>query len=232
MEPIDKLSQNWQELWRFRSIDTLNHQEIDRVFQLLVAAYTQPDRYYHNITHIHHVLTIIDRYKNLPIERISQRIQEPISVLLAAWFHDFVYDPQASDNESQSAKLAGELLENIGESTELIDRVQQLIMATQGHQLNPLDRDLCIFIDADLAILGTDSERYQTYARSIRHEYHWVAAELYCPGRIKVLETFLQRDRIYQTELLFNQLEPAARVNIQQELLFLKTMAINPIAIL
>jgi predicted metal-dependent HD superfamily phosphohydrolase len=232
MEPIDKLNHLWQKLWRFRTSIDLNQQEIDRVFQLLVAAYTQSDRYYHNLAHIYHVLTILNRYENLPIERISQRIQEPISVLLAAWFHDFIYDPQASDNESQSAKFAGELLKNIGESTELIDRVQQLIMATQGHQLvgvaspleNPLDRDLGIFLDADLAILGTDSARYQTYARSIRLEYDWVSDELYCAGRTSILKTFLQRDRIYHTELLFDELEPAARLNIQQELLFLKTM--------
>jgi predicted metal-dependent HD superfamily phosphohydrolase len=226
MEPIDKLHQKWQELWRFRSIDVLNRQEIDRIFKLLVAAYTQPDRYYHNLDHIHHLLTILDQYQNPSLEQLSQQIQEPISVLLAAWFHDLVYDPQSSDNESQSAKLAGELLKNIGESTELIDRVQQLIMATQGHQLvgvaspleNPFDLDLCIFLDADLAILGTDSARYQTYARSIRHEYHWLSDELYCAGRIRVLETFLQRDRIYHTELLFDELESIARLNIQKEI--------------
>ncbi len=226
MELVDKLNLMWLELWRFRSRYDLNRQEIDRLFQRLVAAYTQPDRHYHNLQHIYHMLTILEacassndnRYQNLPV-----------SVSLAAWFHDLVYDSQASDNESQSAKLAGELLGNIVSSTKLIDRVQKLIIATQGHQLDPHDFDLCIFLDTDLAILGTDSARYQIYARSIRHEYNWVSDELYCPGRIKVLETFLQRDRIYHTELLFDALEPAARLNIQQEILFLKTDKLSSI---
>ena len=56
-----------------------------------------------------------------------------------------MYDSQASDNEAQSAKSAEELLTNIGISSELIDRVQQLILATQGHQIDPDDPDRCIF---------------------------------------------------------------------------------------
>ena len=52
-----------------------------------------------------------------------------------------MYDSQASDNEAQSAKSAEELLTNIGISSELIDRVQQLILATQGHQIDPEDPD-------------------------------------------------------------------------------------------
>ncbi len=215
MDYIDELDRKWQELWQLRSNSVigepyLNRQEIDRVFRLLVIAYTQPDRHYHNLQHIHHVLTILDRFPH--------RLQDPMSVALAAWFHDFVYDSRSIDNEIQSAKLAGELLQDIGLSSETIDRTQQLILATQGHQTNIRDNDLCIFLDADLAILGTNPERYQIYARSIRHEYSWVSAELYREGRSRVLESFLQRQRLYHTELLFDELEARARLNIQTEI--------------
>jgi predicted metal-dependent HD superfamily phosphohydrolase len=186
----------------------------ERVFQLLITAYTQTDRYYHNLTHIHQILTTLDRF--------SSTLQNPIAVSLAAWFHDFVYDAQASDNEIQSARSAGELLASIGGARELIDRVQSLILATQGHQIDPNDRDKCIFLDADLAILGTEPIRYQTYQRSIRREYSWVSDEAYQTGRIRVLESFLQRDRIYYTDLLFNELESLARTNMSNEILLLK----------
>ncbi len=217
------LNLKWQELWQPRSnaVGALspNDREIDRVFQLLVTAYTQPDRHYHNLQHIHHVLTILDRF--------VERLQNPMSVILAAWFHDFVYDSRSTDNEIQSAKLAGEFLQNIGVPRETIDRVQQLILATQGHQPKIDDNDLCIFLDADLAILGTDPAQYQIYARSIRREYSWVSDELYREGRNRVLESFLQRDsakrrlrqRLYHTELLFDELESRARLNLQQEIL-------------
>ena len=91
-------------------------------------------------------------------------------------------------------------------------------MATKGHQIDPSDTDLCIFLDADLAILGTDSVQYQDYARSIRQEYSWVSDAAYQVGRTKVLQNFLQRDRLYCTDLLFHELESIARINMQQEL--------------
>jgi predicted metal-dependent HD superfamily phosphohydrolase len=215
MDWIDRLNLKWRNLWQFtwNSVieeSYLNDREIDRVFQLLIIAYTQPDRYYHNLKHIYDVLTTIERF--------ADRLQNPISVMLAAWFHDFVYDSRSANNEIESAKLAGELLQDIVVSKGSIDRVQQLILATQGHQTDLRDNDLCIFLDADLAILGTNPEQYQIYARSIRHEYSWVTDELYREGRVRVLEKFLQRDRLYYTELLFEELESCARLNIQTEI--------------
>jgi predicted metal-dependent HD superfamily phosphohydrolase len=209
---------------QLRSCDQtqFDRQEIDRLFQLLTTAYTAPNRHYHNLEHIHHLLDLIERFL-LINNNCLVPLQDPISVSLAAWFHDFVYDPQASDNELQSAKAAIELLTNMGESIDRVDRVQQLILATKGHQIDPNDADLCIFLDADLAILGADPIQYQVYWRSIRSEYSWVSDEDYQSGRIRVLESFLQRDRLYYTDLLFDELESNARFNMQQEITMLKS---------
>ena len=206
MSDLDLLAQKWQQCFtdRFSTCDLEQ-----RVFNILVAAYTQPDRHYHNLNHIDRLLATIDR---------TESLQNPTAVRLAVWFHDFVYDSQASDNEAQSAKSAEELLTNIGISSELIDRVQQLILATQGHQVDPDDPDRCIFLDADLAILGADPVQYQAYARSIRREYSWASDAAYKVGRIQVLESFLQRDRLYYTDLLSNELESIARLNLKQEI--------------
>jgi predicted metal-dependent HD superfamily phosphohydrolase len=218
MDWIDEFNRKWQELWRLRSKSGTNEtsypnrQAIDRVFQMLVIAYTQPDRHYHNLQHIHHVLTTLDRF--------AHRLLDPMSAILAAWFHDFVYDSRSTDNEVESAKLARKLLQDIGLSPETIDRTQQLILATKGHQADIDDNDLCIFLDADLAILGTNPEQYQIYARSIRREYSWVSDELYREGRTRVLESFLQRQRLYRTDILFDELESRARLNIQTEIRF------------
>jgi predicted metal-dependent HD superfamily phosphohydrolase len=212
---LDRLAKKWATMlnrYFDRSFyrDAPQTTKIDRVFQLLVAAYSKPDRHYHNLSHIHHILTILERF--------TLEIQDPIAVYLAAWFHDFVYDSQASDNEIQSAKAAKELLTDIGESRELIDRVQQLILATQGHQIDFKDSDRCIFLDADLAIFGANPDRYRVYTRSIRREYSWVSDSAYKIGRIQILENFLQRDRLYYTELLFTELESKARHNMKQEI--------------
>jgi predicted metal-dependent HD superfamily phosphohydrolase len=206
MSDLDQLNQKWQQCW----IDRSQQQEIDQIFQLLINAYTESDRYYHNLNHIYQVLRTIERF--------GDNLQNPIAVSLAAWFHDFVYDSQASDNEFQSAKLAQELLTNIGVPSAMIDRIQQLILATQGHQIDISDRDKCIFLDADLAILGTDPAQYQVYQRSIRREYSWVSDSAYQVGRSQVLTNFLHRDRLYATDLLFDELESIARFNLEQEL--------------
>lgn len=207
MDDLDRLAQRWQNYWLDRQCDRV---KVDRVLQLLFTAYTQPDRHYHNLNHIHQILTALDRFSDL--------LSEPLSVSLAAWFHDFVYDPQAVDNEAKSAKAASELLTRLGLSLHTVDRTQQLILATAGHRSDPNDADLCIFLDADLAILGTNPVEYQAYSRSIRREYSWVADAAYRVGRIRVLESFLQRNRLYYTDLLFDELESIARLNIKQEI--------------
>jgi predicted metal-dependent HD superfamily phosphohydrolase len=210
MYDLDRLTNQWQQCCQSLSVD---RSESDRLFQLLVNAYTQPDRYYHNLEHIDRVLATIDRF--------SDSIDQPLTVSLAVWFHDFVYDPQALDNELQSAKIARNLLKNCGGSLDLIDRVSQLILATQGHQIVSEDRDLSIFLDADLEILGAEPNIYQAYHQNIRREYSWVSDVDYRVGRMRVLDSFLQRDRIYHTELLFNELESISRTNIDREIQFL-----------
>jgi predicted metal-dependent HD superfamily phosphohydrolase len=223
MYDIDRLNKKWQQCWKDRSIQhsreyadgtsteiSSQPEKIDRIFNLLITTYTEPDRHYHNLNHIYHVLTTIDRF--------AVELKNPLAVLLAAWCHDVVYDPRSADNEVQSARFATEILTDIGESIDLIDRVHQLILATAGHQIHTEDTDRCIFLDADLAILGAAPAQYQSYQRSIRREYSWVSDDAYKAGRIRVLETFLQRDRLYHTTLLFDELESIARLNMNQEI--------------
>ena len=212
MIDIDRLFQRWRQYYS-QMLDPYTEQLGDRGFERLVRAYTLPERYYHNLTHIDRLLMTLDRFDDL---------QNPRAVYLAAWFHDVVYDSQATDNEAKSAEFARELLISLGESIETIDRVEQLILATQGHHIDSADRDLCIFLDADLAIFGADPVRYQAYQQAIRHEYSWVTDLDYQAGRIQVLESFLQRDRLYYTDLLFAELESIARVNLEQEIAFLQ----------
>ncbi|WP_309742447.1 hypothetical protein [Chamaesiphon sp. OTE_20_metabat_361] len=215
MLDIDRLYQKWQEYYLLTSVSS-NAQTRDSVFTQLVNAHSLPDRDYHNLTHIDCVLTTIDRFNDL---------QNPRAVYLAAWFHDFVYDSQATDNEAKSAVVARELLTNLGESIATIDRVDRLILATKGHQIDPEDRDRCIFLDADLAILGTDPVRYQAYQQAIRREYSWVSDVAYRAGRAQVLNSFLQRDRLYHTDLLFAELEAIARFNLTGEIALLEQIS-------
>ncbi len=51
----DKLFQNWHEL--LQTFD-INQAAIEKTFTQIVEAYSTPNRYYHNLEHIHHVLEV------------------------------------------------------------------------------------------------------------------------------------------------------------------------------
>ena len=40
----------------------------------------------------------------------AESLQSPAQVLMAAFFHDAIYDPRATDNEAQNADLAADFL--------------------------------------------------------------------------------------------------------------------------
>lgn len=179
---------------------------VKQAFQDIIAAYSSPERHYHTIAHIVQILSTIREL----------RPENAIAVQIAAWFHDVVYDSQAQDNEERSADVADQVLRSLQVDPETIAIVRQLILCTKHHQAD--DRDSEILLDADLAILGAVPANYQIYATAIRQEYAWVPDAQYRAGRKQVLEKFLQRDRIFLTTQLFEQLEAPARANLQAEI--------------
>jgi len=58
-------------------------------------------------------------------------------------------------------------------------------------------------------------------AQAIWQEYSWVPEASYKAGRMQVLQAFLQRKRIYWTELAYAALEGQARENMQREIVLL-----------
>lgn len=176
------------------------------VFDRLVAAYTEPHRHYHTLEHLGEMFRVVAR---LPV--VDSR-----AVQLAVWFHDVVYDPRANDNEDRSADRVAEWLGSLGVPG--LTRVAELVRATAHLTAEAVsDPDTVVLLDADLAILAAAEHRYQRYAADIRKEYHWVPDEAYRTGRIAVLETFLARPRLFQTEVMFAEGEAAARRNLTSE---------------
>ncbi|ORC87042.1 uncharacterized protein TM35_000241920 [Trypanosoma theileri] len=77
--------------------------------------------------------------------------------------------------------------------------------------------DLHLFLDLDLAILGSDAERYQRYAREIRSEYNWYNDVDFCRGRSAFLRGFLDHSQWYKTKFFCDRLEDKARSNVLAE---------------
>jgi predicted metal-dependent HD superfamily phosphohydrolase len=176
----------------------------------IIRRYRQPHRHYHTLEHIEEMLAIIDEHR----ERLLE--YEPIA--FATWFHDIVYDPRRDDNEERSAIVARRTMPKLMVHGWMTLRAVALIRATRGHEPPDASFDSALFIDADLAILGADPERYRRYATDIRREHAHLSDDEYRLGRRTILERFLARTTIYHTDPMRDRLEARARANILAEL--------------
>lgn len=202
------LFDKWCNLLLLLGIESVKTTE--KTFARLVEAYSHPSRHYHTLEHIFHVINTIQTLQNLT--------NQLTSVEFAAWFHDIVYDPKAQDNEEKSAVYAADLMQSLEIDARVITNVTRLILNTKFHQADTDDIESQILLDADIAILGSPKQKYLTYAEDIRQEYSWIPDQDYRLGRRQVLEKFLQRKRIYYTDLMFEELEESARINLAAEI--------------
>lgn len=180
------------------------------VFGELTVQYQANGRAYHNLAHVQQVLT--------SAEAVAGQAVDWTAVQLAIWFHDVVYVPGAPDNETQSAHYARRLLQSWQLSEQIIQPVEQLILATALNGTAPHHPDGPLIQDADIATLGWPPDAYRQYAQAIRREFAHVPEEAYRHGRSQILTHFLQKPRLYHTDYFFAHLEAQARVNLQQEL--------------
>lgn len=192
----------------------------------LLERYEQPHRKYHTSVHLSEMLTALKTlYKR-------HHTATPRAVLLAAWFHDAVYEANPGDDEAASADLARTALTPLASTGSLTNRevtaIAHLIELTASHQLadgieeytsGALTRaDAEFFLDADLAILAADSPRYTRYVAGVRAEYAHYAPDAFTRGRAAILQGFLNRTAIYASDTAHLLWDAPARLNLRTEL--------------
>lgn len=180
----------------------------------LIGRWSEPHRRYHGMGHLTAVLLFIAEY--------ADHAEDPDAVRLAAWYHDAIYDPRASDNEERSAVLAAEELAAIGQPRKRIEEVARLVRLTTGHDPADGDRNGELLNDADLLVLASPKEAYVAYLNAIREEYAHIRDADFRAGREAVLDALLELPRLYRLESLA-PLEAAARRNITAELSLLRS---------
>lgn len=188
---------------------TCDQQLAARLWKEVETHYSHPNRYYHTLAHVEHM------YQQLAACR--EQIEDWDTVLFSLFYHDIIYNPLQSDNEEQSAALAEQRLYALSYSEDKIARCRAEILATKGHQPAG-DNDVNYFTDADLSVLGSSWDAYTQYAINVRKEYAVYPDSVYKPGRARVLQHFLQRDRIYKTPYFYLCFEEQARINLVTEL--------------
>ena len=174
----------------------------------LMAAWSERHRHYHDQRHLRECLALWTRWRD------SSR--RPGEVAIALWFHDAIYDPQANGNELNSAAWAARSLVRAGADSDTAQRVHDLVMATQHDAPAALESspDAQLLVDIDLSILGSPAERFERYDQDVRKEYAWVPGFRYQEARAQVLQSFLDRPRLYRGEQAVALLEAQARINL------------------
>lgn len=207
------IEQRWCELW-----EKLGARGNPRmVFARLKEAYSEPHRAYHNLQHIQECLDTLEAAKSLA--------SSPEVLALAIWFHDFVYDTHRADNEEQSAALLQKVADEQGIADSLANGACELVLATKSHS-GTGHPDIALMIDIDLKILGETSERFTEYEQQIRREYEWVPRDVFASKRAEILERFLERPFIYNTDFFRARYEATARLNLQQSMELLRKATI------
>jgi predicted metal-dependent HD superfamily phosphohydrolase len=180
--------------------------DLTEVRDALLAAYAT-DRGYHDSRHLAEVL---DRVEELAA---AGEVFDDVAVVLAAWFHDAVYDGEAGAEE-RSAQWA---LAALGPGPDAAE-VARLVRLTETHRPEGGDRNGCVLSDADLAILAAPAARYREYVADVRREYAEVPDDLFATGRSAVLRDLLAKPSLFHTAHARAHWEAAARANVAAEL--------------
>lgn len=183
-------------------------------FEEIVSSYSEPHRHYHNLNHLNHMFHELES-----CEADSRNIITN-EMLWAVWYHDIVYKSGAKNNEKRSAIKAEESMRKLGIQQSNIDKVVSLILATENHQIKTDDIEAILFLDADMAILGSETEGYSEYCRAVRKEHSNIPNFLFKRGRKKFLVTVLKQGSIFVNSYFKNKYERIARENMQSELFF------------
>jgi predicted metal-dependent HD superfamily phosphohydrolase len=180
----------------------------------LARRHAEPHRRYHTLEHVAEVLDVVDELVGL----VPAGSVDADAVRLAVWLHDAVYDPRSGGSEAASARLAAEVLPPLGVPAPVVSNVCRLVELTAGHEAAARDADGVVVADADLAVLGAPPARYRRYAADVRAEHAHVDDGSWRAGRAAVLRGFLDRHRIYRTDVLHDRLDARARANLTAEL--------------
>jgi predicted metal-dependent HD superfamily phosphohydrolase len=176
----------------------------------LLEAYAEPGRGYHDLRHLGEVLDRLD-------ELATDDRFDGSAVVLAAWFHDAVYDGRPGAEE-RSALLAAGTLGEAGLSPDAVGEVVRLVRLTEHHRPDPSDAAGCALVDADLAILAAPPDRYAEYVAGVRREYAAYSDAEFRRGRAAVLADLAARETLFHTSHARRHWEEAARGNLAREL--------------
>ncbi|MBS7563076.1 adenylyltransferase/cytidyltransferase family protein [Mucilaginibacter sp. Bleaf8] len=135
--------------------------------------YNEPHRFYHSNDHLN------DLFQQVA----DRQLADHDALLLAAVYHDVIYDPKSSTNEEDSASYFND---NYAADTNLKAEVSQIILDTKTHQ--PSSELSAVFCELDLNILRQPFDKLIAYEHQIFKEFQFVDYKTYQAKRVEVLQ--------------------------------------------
>jgi len=151
----------------------------------VIKRWQEPHRVFHTLDHLDYIIKSIEN-----ITEVMSFTEEQVAILiLAAFYHDVIYDPKKSDNEKKSAFYFDETTGFL--HTEITSNVTKII-----HESNINDETTTelsrIFRKFDIgSIYDATIEQLVEYENQIFKEYQHVPYAQYVEGRIAVLNKLI-----------------------------------------
>jgi predicted metal-dependent HD superfamily phosphohydrolase len=205
-----------QKFWRL-----IEQRHDARAFAVLEAAYSEPDRGYHALSHIAELLHGLDRFAELATRSDL--------VATAIFWHDAVFRTREVDGRPRDDAL------NVADSAKLFEKysafspsneqaVLEMILATRDHLTATasreiyagFSRDLDLFLDLDLSPLAAPWSHFAANLEKIRFEYAWVPDDVFYRGRLEMLERFRGQALLYRRAETREVWLVAARANLER----------------
>src|SRR3990167_7323862 len=209
---VVELRDRWRRACDVFSLSGVGVPKIMSSFDKIATQYTREG--YHNLDHLSFMLKLLDNYR--PILRNSAVVD------FAVFFHDVVYISGSKINEEKSAFYAQDILFSMGAGFVTVDEVNRLITASKDHEVEEGARDdTHFFLDADMAILGSDEESYKRYREGVAKDYESIDPKLYLEGRLAFLRGLVDK-RIFSTDEMHQRFHERAQANIKSEIALLE----------
>jgi len=174
-------------MWYEKNKNYIISEFSDWTWDKIVDKWNEPHRFYHNVEHLNFLIEQIDILHR--INSISKI--EFNKLIIAAYFHDIVYDPKLNNNEEESVKIFLEECEDNDSLNEHSKKeICKIIMDTK-YRIEPKDKLSKIFWEMDNSVLTFPINKLIEVEHKIFQEYQWVDYRKYRLGRIQFLESCL-----------------------------------------
>lgn len=185
----------------------------NEAFDVIMKAYQDGTRYYHNLNHLTFLFNL---------DKGDPSTEFQLKRAMFFFFHDYFYfinpSQPVTDNESKSAEVAKYWMLRMGFDQSMIDWVCEVICLSNHDGTPCTDQDKLFLLDSDLAILGAENDTYVKYYADVRYEYRAVPEDIWKQKRTDFLNFMLSKSRIFRSDHFYQAMEQLARENMQKEL--------------